>query len=103
MVLGGIDEVCRYYIAYVYAVEIFKTAHASSAGIINFLIIAVFKVCICLGFMFASNKRWKPCGYTSIIFAFASFIFALLFLEESPRWLFDKGNYKKALQILRHI
>ena len=51
MTAGGIGEVCRYYVAYVYAVEIVKVSHGGTAGQINFIIIGFAKVGICLGFM----------------------------------------------------
>ena len=103
MTIGGIDEVCRYYVAYVYAVEIVKVPHGSNAGIVNFLIIGFTKVGICLGFMNAKYKTWEPCAYTAIGLALVSLVLTLLFLKESPRWLFDRGNYKKSLSIMRHM
>jgi len=97
MVLGGLDEVCRYYVAYVYAVELVKLTYASNLGILIFLYIGFLKVFICLGFMFSSSKEWKPCAYTSIALAVISLILTIFLLKESPRWYYDKGNYKKAI------
>ena len=94
MTLGGIGEVCRYYVAYVYAVEIVKASHASNTGLSLFITIGTIKVGICFGFMFSSHKIWKPCAYTSIVWAFISLLLTIIFLKESPRWLLDKGHYK---------
>ena len=54
MVLGGISETGRYYVAYVYAVEILPKRLQNTGGLAIFLTFSVTKVTICTYFVFSS-------------------------------------------------
>ena len=48
LVLSGVGECGRYYVAYVYAIEIFPTHNQNVVGVLIFICFSVAKVCICL-------------------------------------------------------
>jgi len=106
MVTGGVSEVARYYVAYVYAVEILPKRMASVGGLVIFILFGVTKVLICFYFMFCPSKDWRRLAYCALCLAMASLIITIKGLKESPRFLFDRrqeGDMPEALAILKHI
>ena len=101
--LGGISETGRYYVAYVYAIEVFPKRLQSNAGISIFLVFGCCKVMICLYFMLSSSKEWKVLAYTGISFAVLSLLITVIKLPESPRFLFSKRRFSQAEKVLKSI
>ena len=54
MCLGGLSEVGRYYVAYVYAVEVLPKRLNNIGGMIIFCHMSITKICICCYLMFGS-------------------------------------------------
>ena len=98
LILGGIGETGRYYVAYVYAVEIFSEKQRNSAGLSIFMLMAVAKVGICLYFMLSVDKDWRMMCYMSWLFSAISLTIVVFFVQESPRFLLAKGQYEKVKQ-----
>lgn len=91
LVMGGISETGRYYVAYVYAIEIMPKRLQSFMGLIIFMMFAWFKVFVCIYFWQFSNPNWKTMGFIAIGFAVVSFLLTFFTLPESPRFLASKG------------
>ena len=106
MVTGGISEVARYYVAYVYAIEILPKRMASLGGLAIFILFGVTKVFICLYFMLSTSKDWRRLAYCALGLAMGSLIITVKGLKESPRFLFDRrqeGDLARAVTILKYI
>lgn len=103
IIVGGISETGRYYVNYVYAIEILPKRAQHLGGLIIFLIFGTFKICICVYFMTSKNRQWKNLAYFGIGFCAFSLILTFLYLTESPRFLFGMKRYKETNQILRRM
>ena len=103
MGLGGVSEVARYYVAYVYAIEILPRRFSNSGGQIIFMSFSATKIFICIYFMASPVKEWKYLGGLSIVYALASLYMTVRTLKESPRFLYDKGEKAKTIEILQYI
>ena len=91
MVVGGVSESAKYYVGYVYAIEIFPKRFASFGGLAIFTCFSTAKVCICLYFMFAAKRDWNFLAYWAMAACTISLFVTTFFLYESPRFLYDKG------------
>jgi len=87
LVLGGVSETGRYYVAYVYANEVLPQRLQNLGGLTIFLCFSTAKVLICLYFMLSSERNWNVLGYIAIVLAAISFFLTCFMLPESPRWL----------------
>jgi MFS family permease len=103
VILGGISETGRYYVAYVYVVEIFPKRLQSFAGLCIFMTFACAKVTVCLYFVLSNSRDWVYLGYTAIALAIISFLMTSLLVSESPRWLASKNRIVEAENILAKI
>lgn len=103
MVLGGISESGRYYVGYIYAIEILPKRLASNGGLVIFTCFSTAKICICFHFWYASRGDWDFLGYCALAASLISLAITVFFLRESPRFLYDKGRRDQALAILQHI
>lgn len=103
MVLGGVSETSRYYVAYVYAIEILPKRLQDYGGLCIFLLFACFKVMICLYLLNDPERSWKPLAYLAIMLALFSLVGTLLFLPESPRFLYSKNQLQQTTEVLKFI
>ena len=103
LVLGGISETGRYYVAYVYATEIVPKRLQSLTGLCIFMTFAACKVIICLYFMLSESKNWEYLAYTALTFAAFSLVMTTVVLPESPRFLYSKKNFIECQKILLRI
>ena len=101
--LGGISETGRYYVAYVYAVEIAPKKYQNKAGLAIFIAFSIAKVLICLYFMLSVSKNWKVMGVIATILSIGSFVVTLFLLPESPRFLNGMKKYEEANSVLRKM
>lgn len=58
IVLGGISETGRYYVAYVYVTEIVPERLNHIAGLAIFFVMATVKIIVCLYFWTSTRKSW---------------------------------------------
>jgi SP family xylose:H+ symportor-like MFS transporter len=93
LVIGGISETGRYYVAYVYAIEIMPKRLQNEFGLIIFMSFATCKVITCLYFWVSASKNWANMAYTAIVLAIFNFILSFIILPESPRFLISKKRY----------
>lgn len=103
MFFSGISEVGKFFVAYVYAVEILPKTFSNIGGLICFIGMVSAKLLICAYFVFSTDKNWLNLGYNSMLFASISLFITVSTLHESPRFLFDKGEKLKAIGILEQI
>ena len=101
--LGGISECGRCYVAYVYAIEIVPKRMQSMAGLMYFLAFAMCKIFVCLYFMLSKQKHWYILALTAIGMSVVSLLITVMYLPESPRFLYAQKRYHEAQKVLRHI
>ena len=105
MFIGGGAEVGRYYVGYVYAVEVLPRRFSHIGGIIIFIGMAMTKICICMFFWNAPKelRNWHYLMYMSLIYVSISIFMVLLYLKESARWMYDKGMAYESIDVLKYI
>ena len=103
LILGGVSETGRYYVAYVYAIEIFPKRLQSLMGLVIFMMFASFKVLICIYFWQSESKNWRVCGYVALSFTVISFILVFFCVPESPRFLASSGKSSEAIAVLTKV
>jgi len=103
LILGGISETGRYYVAYVYAIEIFCSKGKKVAALMIFTIFDICKVCVALYFWQSTSKSWHFLFYLGLICCLISLFFTIFMLPESPRYLFEKGKFEEAEIVLKKI
>jgi len=103
LVLGGISETGRYYVAYVYVIEVFPKRLQNLAGLGIFVAFATSKVLICCYFWLSTGKNWKLNAIVAIVMATLSLFLTIFFVPESPRYLYSKGKKEEAKRILRKM
>jgi MFS family permease len=85
--LGGIGEVGRYYVAYVYNVEMMPLAKQNDTGLYIFLVFGFAMTYIALQFWFLT-KNWRVNAAISLLLAISSLIATCTWLPESFRFLY---------------
>jgi MFS family permease len=105
MFIGGMAEVGRYYVGYVYAVEVLPKNLSHNGGLTIFIGMAITKIGICLFFWTASKemRNWHYLMYVSLVYISFSMFMTIYYLKESARWMYDKGMARESLEILRYI
>ena len=95
MFLGGISETGRYYVAYVYIVEMMPAKVQDAFGIYIFFVFAFAMTWIALQFWFITKDVFVN-NYIALAMAGFSWITVIFFVPESPRFLFSTKQYEKA-------
>lgn len=72
------------------------------SGLMIFIVHAVAKICYDLTF-YKLTKNWLYIGIVSICFVTTSIILVLLFMPESPRYLFSKGRVREARESFKKM
>lgn len=103
LICSGVGECGRYYVAYVYAIEIFPQHNQSIVGVLIFICFSIAKVCICLQFWLIPSRNWFGCAYASLILAIVSLVLTLWWMPESPRYLYSYKKFDEVTKILEHI
>ena len=93
--LGGISESARYYVGFVYIQEMVPKHIQTYTGLSIFIVHAIAKICYEL-FFYKVTKNWMYIGFISIAFGLSAIASVILFLPESPRYLFSKGKVHDA-------
>jgi putative MFS transporter len=86
--MGGVGETGRYYVAYVYAVEMMPSKVQNDAGLYIFLFFGLAMSYIALQFWFLT-KEWQVNAGISLLLASLSLISTIAWLPESPRFLYS--------------
>ena len=94
--LGGVSECGRCYVGYVYAIEIIPKRLQSMGGLIYFLGFSTGKLFVCLYFMLSKHKEWKIMPLIAIEMTVISLLTTVVYLPESPRFLYAKKRYGEA-------
>ena len=97
--MGGISETGRYYVAYVYAMEMMPKRSQNNTGLWIFNVFGVAMVYIALQFWFLT----KDCIINSFIaqtLCAVSFLLTICFLPESPRFLYSQKRYEESRTII---
>ena len=100
--LGGISETGRYYVAYVYAIEFMPQKVQDSTGLYIFLVFGVAMTYIALQFWFITKNVFVN-NWIALCLAVTSWISVIIYMPESPRFLFSNKQFEKAKQVLQKI
>ena len=97
--MGGISETGRYYVAYVYAIEMFPTVNQNNTGLWIFNVFGVAMVYIALQFWFIT-KNCVVNNYIAQVLCLVSFVLTVVWLPESPRFLYSKRKYAECRKVI---
>ena len=100
--LGGISETGRYYVAYVYCVEMMPTKYQNLSGLMIFVVFGCLQIMFSIYFWFIS-KQWVNLAYAGGLLTIVSFFMTILYLPESPRFYFGKKRFDEARKVLKQI
>jgi MFS family permease len=99
---GGIAETGRYYVAYVYLVEFVPDRRQSVAGLMIFVVFGVAQMYFAAYFSMLT-KTWDYLAYQGLLFTLFAFCACHFWLPETPRFLYSKGHYDQARQVLHRM
>ncbi|CDW88844.1 organic cation [Stylonychia lemnae] len=102
LLLGGISETGRYYVAYVYCVEMMPDKYQNLSGLLIFVVFGCLQILFSIYFWFIS-KEWINLAYMGGALSIISFILTIWKLPESPRFYFSKKRFDEARVVLLHI
>ena len=97
--MGGIGEVGRYYVAYVYNVEMMPMRVQNNTGLYIFLCFGLVMSYIALQFWFLT-KNWRVNAAVSFSLAFISLVATCVWMPESFRFLYGKKRFEEARVVL---
>ena len=100
--LGGISETGRYYVAYVYCVEMMPKKVQDSTGLYIFLVFGVAMTYIALQFWYITKDCFVN-NYIALGLALVSWISVALCIPESPRFFFSRREFAKAREVILQI
>ena len=89
MFLGGISETGRYYVAYVYAIEMMPEKVQDATGLYIFLVFGTAMTYIAVQFWFITKDCFVN-NWIALVLALISLICVTIYLPESPRYLYSK-------------
>ena len=89
MFLGGISETGRYYVAYVYAIEMMPEKVQDATGLYIFFVFGIAMTYIALQFWFITKDCFVN-NWIALVIAIISLICVTIYLPESPRFLYSK-------------
>ena len=89
MFLGGISETGRYYVAYVYCIEMMPEKVQDHTGLYIFLVFGAAMTYIALQFWFITKDCFVN-NWIALVLAIISLICVTIYLPESPRYLYSK-------------
>jgi MFS family permease len=101
--MGGISETGRYYVAYVYAVEFMPNHFKDKTGLYIFVCFGVCMIAICLRFWVIADRIWTWNAYLAIAMAIISFVLTIVWLPESPSFLYSRKRFSEAELVLQQI
>ena len=102
MFLGGISETGRYYVAYVYCVEMMPKRVQDSTGLYIFLVFGVAMTYIAVQFWFITKDCYVN-NFIAIGLAVISWVSVAIWLPESPRFLFSRKEFDKVRAVIHQI
>ena len=100
--LGGISETGRYYVAYVYAVEMMPERVQNATGLYIFLVFGFAMTYIALQFWFITKDCYVN-NWIALGLALLSLVLVTAWLPESPRYLFSRKEFAKAKIVIHQI
>lgn len=100
--MGGISETGRYYVAYVYCVEMMPTKYQNVSGLMIFVVFGCLQIMFSIYFWFIS-KYWDTLAYSGGVLTVISFIMTIWKLPESPRFYFSQKKFDQARKVLEQI
>ena len=89
MFLGGISETGRYYVAYVYCIEMMPEKVQDATGLYIFLVFGTAMTYIAIQFWFITKDCFVN-NWIALVLAIISLICVTIYLPESPRYLYSK-------------
>lgn len=102
MFVGGISETGRYYVAYVYAVEMMPREVQNKTGLYIFLVFGVAMTYIALQFWFLTKDCFVN-NYIALGLALVSLASVTFYMPESPRFLFSRKEFAKCKEVIEQI
>lgn len=102
MFMGGISETGRYYVAYVYAVEMMPKEQQNKTGLYIFMVFGFAMTYIALQFWFLTKDVFVN-NFIAFGLATVSLVAVTLFMPESPRFLFSRKEFAKCKDVIGQI
>ena len=90
--MGGVAETGRYYVAFVYLIEFMPDRYQNKAGLWIFAVFGFVMTYIALQFWFII-KYWQINAVWALVLALASLVLTLLWMPESPRFLYSRKRF----------
>lgn len=100
--LGGVSETGRYYVAYVYCVEMMPERVQNATGLYIFLVFGFAMTYIALQFWFITKDCYVN-NWIALGLALLSLVLVTTWLPESPRYLFSRKEFAKAKKVIHQI
>lgn len=102
MFLGGVSETGRYYVAYVYCVEMMPKSVQDKTGLFIFLVFGCVMTYIGLQFWFITSNVYVN-NLVALVTATISWILVFFWLPESPRFKYSHKKFAEARVIIRYM
>mmetsp|Transcript_28234 Transcript_28234/g.37664 ORF Transcript_28234/g.37664 Transcript_28234/m.37664 type:complete len:181 (-) Transcript_28234:911-1453(-) len=99
MFLGGVSETGRYYVAYVYCVEMMPKSVQDATGIYIFLVFGFAMTYIGLQFWYLTKDVYLN-NWIALFVGLASWLTVLFWLPESPRFFYGHKKFDKAREVI---
>lgn len=100
--LGGISETGRYYVAYVYAIEMMPQKVQDATGIYIFLVFGFAMTYIALQFWFITKDVFVN-NWIALVLALISLVCVSVYMPESPRFLYSRKRFQESREVLKKI
>jgi len=96
---GGISETGRYYVAYVYVVEMMPKDIQDQAGLYIFLVFGVAMTYIALQFWFLTKDTYVN-NFIALGLALISLVSVSFWLPETPHYLYSRKQFAKCKEVI---
>ena len=95
--LGGVSETGRYYVAYVYTVEMMPARVQDKAGLYIFMVFGFVMVYIAAQFSYITKDCYVN-NFIALGLALLSWVLVAFWLPESPRFLYSHKKFRPSTQ-----
>ena len=102
MFIGGVSESGKYFVGYVYLVEMMPKKAQDLSGLILFLTLGIVTTYHGIQFYFITSDAHVN-NWIGLILASISMLLTLIWLPESPRFLHSHKRFDEARKVMERI